>query len=122
MAKQNKTLKKLKALGVDIDQLPISVQGCAYEICTGVGLSSTLEIGFIISEDIALIQDLSKVMPALKIATSKLELFELKNKTGEEHVGFTHIHPYWEDNVFYCLYALPAKYAHDNLVAARGIK
>lgn len=114
--KGNKTLRKLEMLGIDLAVIPDIIKDSAYEICTGTGFSSTLEIGFLIDEDVSLIKELSQHVPALKVVTSKPELFELRNKKGDEHVGFTHINRFWEDDVFYCVYALPAKYAFENLV------
>lgn len=111
----DRTLEKLKTLGVDTSEMPVSLRESAYEIETGSGVGRRLEIGFILNEDLDLIRELAMIIPPIKLVTSKLELLELRNDQGEDHVGFTHINPYWEDNVFYCLYALPAKYANDHL-------
>lgn len=111
--KNNKTLKLLEALGINIDEIPKKYRNSAYEINTGAGITSTLEIGFILSENTEDIKELSRKYTAQKIVTSKTHLHALSNYRNEKHVGFTHINPFWEDNVFFCLYALPSAFANE---------
>jgi len=113
--RNNKTIKKLEKLGCDIKEIPEYLLDSAYEIVSSYGIGMALEIGFILSEDLNMIRDLSEVIPAIKIVTSKVELLEMRDIDGDDHVGFTHINPYLEDNVFYCLYVIPYKYACENL-------
>jgi hypothetical protein len=109
--KNNKTIKTLKALQCDTSLIPEHILKHAYEIITDTAVGYTLEVGIMLSEDITVIQELSEYLPAVKIITSKQYLFDLRLKTGKEHVGFTHINGYYEDNIFYVLYAIPAQLA-----------
>lgn len=109
--KTNKSIKTLKALQCDISLIPENILKHAHEIITGTALGDTLEVGFILNEDVTVIQELSEYLPAIKVITSKQYLFDLRLKDGVEHVGFTHINGYFEDNIFYVLYAIPAPLA-----------
>ena len=111
-----KTLKKLKALGIDLDLIPDNIKNHSFEICTGVGFSSSLEIGFLLGENTEVIKELIKIVPPLKITTSKQELLDLRTADDDSYIPFSHFNPYFEDNVFYCIYSLPLQYALTNLV------
>ncbi|CAH7411339.1 conserved hypothetical protein [Vibrio chagasii] len=113
--KINKTLLKFEKLGLDVSAIPSEIRDSAYEICTGSGVSMTLEMGFLLDEDVELVKALSELMPAIKVVTSKPDLLALRNELGKAHVGFTHLNGYWEDQIFYVLYALPANYAFEHL-------
>lgn len=109
--KINKTLRTLDLLGVKEELIPEKIKNSAYEISTTAGFGLSLEIGFLLDEDIELVKELSEHIPAVKIVTSKEKLFSLRNETDNNHVGFTHLNKFYEDHIFYCLYVVPADFA-----------
>ena len=106
-SKSENTLKLLETMGVDTALIPDQYKDYLFAPTTGTAFGHTLEIGFILPENIEWVKELQAHLPALKVVTSKPELFALRLKEGDEHVGFTHLNSWWEDNIFYCLYALP---------------
>lgn len=105
--KAENTLKLLEDMGIDTFLLPDRYKAYLCGPITDTAFGHTLEIGFLLPENIQWVKELQKHLPALKVVTSKPELFALRLKEGDDHVGFTHINSWWADNIFYCLYALP---------------
>lgn len=99
----------IEKLGINLNQYPEYVQQCLHVVNTQYGAELRTEIGFLFDEDndLELIRSLSSYFPPIKLVTSKNILFDYRLKTGSEHIGFTHINPYYEDNIFYCIYAIP---------------
>ncbi len=109
--KKYKSIRTMEALGLDVSLIPEKYLELGYEIVTCTGFGNTLEIGFILPEDVSMVKELSIHMPAAKLVTSKKSLFALRLEKGGDHVGFTHFSGFWEDNIFYCLYVVPAPLA-----------
>lgn len=82
---------------------------------SGNVLGSTYEVGFILPENTELLKTVIKHFHPIKVVTSKPELLAMNKLTGDEHIGFTHINGYWEDNIFCLMYSIPIKMALDAL-------
>ncbi len=104
---KKKAQRLLEYAGVDLSHLPKEYLESITCHISHNEVQSYYEFGFYLDEDIDKLKDFMSLCYPIKIVTSKTELFDLRFKTGDEHVPFTHINGYYEDNIFVCIYAIP---------------
>ncbi|HDV5593590.1 TPA: hypothetical protein RI785_002308 [Vibrio cholerae] len=99
--------KLLEQAGVDLSFLPKKHLKSITCHISHNGIQSYYEFGFYLDENIKKLKEFIGIFHPIKVVTSKAELFQLRLMTGDEHVPFTHINQYYEDNIFVCIYAIP---------------